>query len=168
MLRSCLLVGLLTTAGCAMSGSATRTAASPLEGRPLPAGRVPLLAGGELDLASLRGRVVLLDFWATGCDPFRESPPFYQGLHGELGPRGLTVRAISVDETRDAPSGYLADKGFGFTVGWGPEGRWPERLGVKTMPTAYVVDRAGVVRRVHESFRRADRPEIRGLIESLL
>ena len=56
---------------------------------------------GELSLASLRGQVVLLNFWATWCEPCEREMPAMQRLHEKLGPEGLRLVAVSVDDTSD-------------------------------------------------------------------
>src|SRR5262249_44257408 len=68
------------------------------KGSVAPTFRLPALAGGEVDLASLRGRPVLLNFWATWCPPCVSEMPSLERLYRTLGKEGLAVVTVSVDE----------------------------------------------------------------------
>src|SRR6185436_3911435 len=77
-----------------------------------PASDIPDLSlsdegGRTLRLADFRGRVVLLDFWASWCVPCRVSFPAVDALHKELGPRGFAAVAINVDEQRKNADSFL-------------------------------------------------------------
>ena len=67
-------------------------------GKPAPPFTLPALDGGTLSLDSMRGRVVLLDFWATFCAPCVAALPELQALHAEYGSRGLSVVGLTVDD----------------------------------------------------------------------
>jgi thiol-disulfide isomerase/thioredoxin len=123
-------------------------------GSPLPELHTPLLLGGEWRSEVLKGKVVLIDFWATWCKPCRESLGAVQKLakahEGEL-----AVIAISVDEPAAVLRDFLA--GSGKSIGIGPElvaldpdGKLAERLGVQQLPADIVVDRSGIVRYRHD------------------
>src|SRR3954468_19373275 len=114
--------------------------------RAVPAGApVENVSGRALDgktvrLEDLRGRVVLLDFWATWCEPCRESLPFYADLQRDLGSQGLTVVAMSIDAD-DQPVREYFKTPAPFLVLRDPEGSVAERMGVSTMPTSFLIDR---------------------------
>src|SRR6059058_1447628 len=141
--------------------------------RPLPAG-VPVqgvaaagLDGKTVRIEDLRGRVVLIDFWATWCDPCRESLPFYADLQRELGPKGLTIAAISIDADDDPVREYFKTRPP-FTVLRDPDGSIAERMGVSVMPTSFLLDRSGVTREKLQGFKPEDRESIRDRIVALL
>jgi cytochrome c biogenesis protein CcmG, thiol:disulfide interchange protein DsbE len=141
--------------------------------RPVPSGaRLEDVSARGLDgktvrIADLRGRVVLLDFWATWCEPCRESLPFYADLQKDLGPQGLTVAAISIDDDDDPVRSYFKTPPP-FLVLRDPEGQIAERMGVSTMPTSFLLDRAGVVRQKLEGFQSEERDAVRARILALL
>ncbi len=103
------------------------------------------LAGRSVSLESLKGRVVLLDFWATWCVPCRKSMPELQTLHERYSARGLTVLGVSIDEKADAKvRKFIADKGFTYPVAVDSpkQPAWQEYR-VKSIPAAWLIDRDG-------------------------
>jgi thiol-disulfide isomerase/thioredoxin len=137
------------------------TAAAPLAalevGAEAPAFALPQRSGGELALADLRGRVVIVDFWASWCAPCRESFPFLDELQRRHHDAGLSVVGINLDEQRDEAERFLRERPVGFQIVYDPEATTPERFGVRTMPSSYVIGRDGKVRAVHSGFRERDR-----------
>ena len=170
MLAASVLAMCLAWGGCATPpGPAGATpAGGPLEGRPMTWAPVQRLDGQAVDWTALRGRVVLLDLWATWCKPCLSSLPFYESLQRELGPRGLSVVAVSVDTERAALEAFVRERSPTLTIGWDPSGDWPTRMNLQTMPTAFLIDRRGVVRRVHEGFQDGDGPVLRAAVEALV
>lgn len=103
----------------------------------------------KVKLSMLRGKVVVLDFWASWCAPCRRSMPELSALAGELGPKGLVVVGIN----RDAPDVSAARKAVGeikpaFDIVYDDRG-YGERVGLTSLPTSLVVDKRGVVRHLH-------------------
>ncbi len=115
---------------------------------------LPRYPGGEAwKLSSHRGRVVLLDVWATWCEPCRDALPLYQDLSQEFAPRGLDVLTINVDADPRPIAPFLEEAKLSLPVLLDPEARLAEStLKVKLMPTAFLIDRQGRVRFVHEGF----------------
>jgi thiol-disulfide isomerase/thioredoxin len=127
------------------------------------------LPGGEVvSLSSLRGKVVYLDFWASWCGPCRISFPQLEQLRAELGSRGFEVYAINVDEVAADALKFLAEVPVSYPVVRDGEGATPRSYGVRGMPTGYLIDREGVVRRIHQGFRRSDGAALRTEIIELL
>lgn len=126
------------------------------------------LAGENVSLEEVRGKVVLLDFWATWCGPCRESMPFYRQLYEEKKAKGFEVLAVSVDEDVETirafqkrfrlPFPILVDIGYQAATRFGPP----------TMPTAYLIDRMGRVRERFQGFRGSDKERVREAVEALL
>lgn len=109
--------------------------------------------GLEGDLPrGLAGRVILLDFWASWCAPCKASFPELGRLQEELGPRGLVVLGVSVDEKRSAYQSFLKRHPQPFLTVRDAAHRLAAAVKVPRMPTSYLIDRRGVVRHVHEGF----------------
>ncbi len=122
----------------------------------------------EVRLSQLRGRVVLLDIFASWCEPCRDSLPFYAELSGKNASRDLSVVLVSVDEDESALRRFLSAMRITATVWHDPSGRAAEVLGLRVMPTMVVFDREGRVCFRHESFKPSDRPKIAAAVASAL
>ena len=138
-------------------------------GAPAPEVRLPRLPGGEdVSLSSLRGKVVYLDFWASWCGPCRTSFPQLEQLRNELGSRGFEVYAINVDEVEADALQFMSEVPVSYLVVRDGEGATPEAYGILGMPTGYLIDRQGVVRHVHQGFKKRDGAILRTEIVELL
>lgn len=124
--------------------------------------------GKEISLASLKGKVVYLDFWASWCGPCALSFPYMSELSKKHKGDGLEVVAISVDESREEAEVFLSSHKPDFTIGHDPNGNCPKTYGIETMPTSYLIDRKGTLREVHHGFRDSDRGELDSAIIALL
>jgi thiol-disulfide isomerase/thioredoxin len=139
------------------------------EGDVAPAWSAPSLSGGApVSLASARGRVVVLDFWASWCAPCRTALPLLDALRREFPADSFTVLAVNVDREPEAARRFLARRPVGYPSASDPEGRIPASFGLETMPTSYLIDRAGVIRYVHEGFERGDVETLRARIAELV
>ena len=147
--------------------------------RPLPAAAsrigqpvelsAPDLEGRTVDVAADAGVVRVIDFWATWCEPCREQLPALERLRRELGPRGLSVYAVSFDEDPAQIPRFLAATPVGFPVLWDQGGAtWAARYGLYRLPTTVLVDRRGIVRFVHEGFDEGIAAEERRQVERLI
>lgn len=138
-------------------------------GQEAPPVRLPALSGGgDVSLESLRGKVVYLDFWASWCGPCRVSFPILEALASELGPDGFEVLAINVDEVESDAQEFLSDVPVSYLVVRDAEGVSPQTYGILGMPTGYLIDREGVVREIHQGFRKSDGDQLRTEIVKLL
>ncbi|MGE0785881.1 MAG: TlpA disulfide reductase family protein [Sandaracinaceae bacterium] len=127
------------------------------------------LNNNNVTMASLRGQVVLVDFWASWCEPCAEEFPVLQRLYGRYHEQGFTVVAVSQDRTADNMRGFLQQHQASFPVVLDAQHAVAGRYQPPRMPSSYIVDRQGVVRHIHEGFRSADarafESEIRALLE---
>lgn len=128
-----------------------------------------LRSGEPVDLAALRGRVVLVDFWASWCAPCLKSLPLYAGLRDEFARDDFEVIAINVDEEAADAQAFLQRVDVQFPIvhddgslasAWSPPG----------MPTSFLIDRQGLVHSRHIGFKPGDiealRSEVRTLVEA--
>ena len=156
----CLLALLALPAGAAVQVGQ----AAPLVSLPLLSAGGPALLG----LDSLRGKVVYLDFWASWCGPCRLSFPQLEQLRQELGPRGFEVLAVNVDEVEPDALRFLEELPVSYPVVRDATGQTPRSYGVPGMPTGFLIDRAGVVRLIHQGYRKSDGASLRNAINELL
>jgi peroxiredoxin len=100
------------------------------------------LDGKTYSLASLKGKVVLLNFWATWCPPCRKEMPDMERLSRDFGKKGLVVLAVS-DENREVVEGYLAKERYTFPILLDPERKVHTAFSVDGIPKSFVFDREG-------------------------
>lgn len=161
----CLLTACATTRGTPANGATP----DPGVGEPLPSIELPDLDGGAMvSIAETGGRVVLVDFWATWCDPCMKSLPVYEAWQTELGASGFAVVAVSVDEAGAPVAEYAERLAPSLQVLLDPGGVAPSALALPALPVAYLVGRDGVVRSRHLGFHTADVPALKAEIEALL
>jgi peroxiredoxin len=113
--------------------------------RPAPAFSLKALDGTALSNGSLKGKVVLLDFWATWCAPCRKSMPELQALHRKYADRGFAVVGISIDEGGPAKvKKYVAANKISYPIALDSEKNpaW-DAYRVKAVPAAFLLDREG-------------------------
>jgi len=140
-------------------------------GQSAPPVALPLLSpagAGDFTLASLQGKVVYLDFWASWCGPCRVSFPQLEQLRRELGPRGFEVLAINVDEVEADARRFLEEVPVSYPVVRDGSGATPRSYGILGMPTGYLIDGSGTVRLVHQGYRKSDGELLRSHIIELL
>lgn len=138
-----------------------------------PGGRAPELSGTSLDgqaisLATLRGKVVLIDFWASWCAPCKEEMPFLERLYRRLRSQGFVVVGVSVDAERKNASDFIAKLKVSFPIVHDGKHAIADRFKPPRMPTSYVLDREGKIRHVHEGWRKEDAPKLEQEIMALL
>ena len=124
--------------------------------------------GGTLDLASLRGKPVVLNFWASWCGPCKRSFPWMNELAQRYGASGLTVVAVNVDKKRADADRFLEATPAQFTVVYDAAGTTPAAWAVKGMPSSYLVDRSGRVVMVEQGFRDEQKAGVENRIRELL
>ena len=118
---------------------------------------------------STKGKVVMVDFWASWCEPCKQSFPAMEELHKRYSDRGLVIIAVNVDENRPDMEAFLKKNAATFTVVRDANQKLVERTGIATMPSSFLIDRDGKVRFAHTGFRGAEtKKKYEEEIESLL
>lgn len=142
-------VGLSRTWMCAFSAVLLMAVASApsaaQEGEPAPDATIVSLDGKPFTLASLKGRVVVLDFWASWCAPCRKSFPFLDALQKKHASEGLAVVGLTLEEDDDAVNGFLASIPVQFTIVRDTSQRTGDTFGIVAMPTTLLIGRDGVL-----------------------
>jgi cytochrome c biogenesis protein CcmG, thiol:disulfide interchange protein DsbE len=111
----------------------------------------------------------MVDFWASWCEPCKQSFPVMEELHKRYGERGLVIVAINVDENRADMEAFIKKNTASFAVLRDPNQKLVEKAGIATMPSSFLIDREGKVRFAHTGFRGAEtKKKYEEEIESLL
>ena len=118
---------------------------------------------------NLKGKVVLLDFWASWCEPCKASFPVMEELQKHYGPQGLVIVAINVDEKKADMEEFLKKNAVTFAVVRDAAQKLVAEAGIATMPSSFLIDQEGRVRFVHTGFRGEEtKKKYQQEIESLL
>jgi cytochrome c biogenesis protein CcmG/thiol:disulfide interchange protein DsbE len=124
-------------------------------------------AHGFVSLDSLRGKVVLVDFWASWCAPCKRSFPWMSALHDSLAARGFELVAINLDKDRDAAERFLEQNPARFTVAFDPGGESAEAYHVAAMPSSFVIAPDGRIALTHAGFDPRKTAEVEAVIRRL-
>ena len=153
MKKTFALAACATESGSGRGGGGAGSEAGNQVGAPVPALRVESLSGKKIEVASYRGRVLLLDVWASWCGPCKQELPMLDAMARRLKSQGVEVLAVSVDQERANVDKFLKGHGkWALTIAHDPAGAIAERLQPDKMPTSYVIDRSGIVRYVNAGF----------------
>jgi cytochrome c biogenesis protein CcmG, thiol:disulfide interchange protein DsbE len=128
----------------------------------------PDLEGSLVDIGAMEGKVRVVDFWATWCEPCKEALPVLDAIDRDFGSRGLVVYGVSIDEERTQILQFLQKMPVHFPVLWDKGAVQLDRFDAKFMPVTIIADRKGVVRFVHEGWERSREREERREVEKLL
>lgn len=102
--------------------------------------------GKTLKLSDLKGKVVILDFWATWCPPCRKGIPDLIDLKKRYGAKGVEIVGISVDqETKPDVVPFIKDYGINYPVVYADNGIVINYGGIRAIPTTFVIDREGKI-----------------------
>ena len=110
---------------------------------------LPQIGGQEIRLSSYRGKVVLLDFWATWCYPCREEIPHFVELHQKYADRGLQVIGVSMDDSPEPVPAFYQQYHMNYPVVMGNAKIGELYGGLLGLPITFVLDREGRILAKH-------------------
>lgn len=161
----------LAASACGSMGGGASSAVDeqhPLLGASAPSFELPTPnAKQKITLGSYAGKVVVVDFWATWCQPCHDSFPAYQRISEKFGSK-VAIIGISVDDDPKGIPRFAQETGAKFPLAWDDGQVVSKSYQPPTMPTSYIVDASGIVRFVHSGFRAGEEQEIESEISSLL
>ena len=106
---------------------------------------LPLLAGGNATLSSFKGKVVILNFWATWCPPCRVEMPSMEILFQRFNAQGLEILAVDIGENASTVQQFIRSAGYTFPVLLDSANRVSSVYGIEAIPTTYIIDREGKI-----------------------
>jgi thiol-disulfide isomerase/thioredoxin len=168
MKKKILVVSLVLSFSAIILSSCSRPSSGPEAmvevGLEAPKFKLPDLSGQEVSLDQYKGKVVMLDFWATWCGPCRMSMPILENIQKEYS-NDLTLLAINLQEPRDGVRDFVREQGIHSRVLLDESGKIGETYGAGSIPMQVLIDRQGVVRYIVFGVRAAS--ELRGMINKL-
>ncbi len=160
---SMLLVAALLFAQCSRDHGCEEL---PTIGCPAPNFKLSDLSGREVSLDQYRGRVVMLDFWATWCGPCRMTMPLLENLQKEY-PNDLRLLAINLREPADMVRDYVRKQSISSEVLLDEKGEVGDTYRSDSIPMQVLIDKQGVVRHVTAGYSPRLASQLRSWIESL-
>jgi len=126
------------------------------------------MAGAQsLDLSAYKGKVVYLDFWASWCGPCKLSFPWMMKMQEKYG-KDLVIITVDVDADKTKGDGFLKSVNSHLTTLYDPKSKLATDYRVKSMPTAFLIDRKGATRFTHSGFEDKDEAAYEQQIEGLV
>jgi thiol-disulfide isomerase/thioredoxin len=117
-------------------------------GQAAPGLKLPLVGGGEVDLAGYKGRPVILTFWATWCDPCRAEMPVFERAQQQYRDQGLAVLGVDFQEQDPQIQAFLAEIGVTFPSMVDRTGEVARQWRATGLPTTFLIDRQGIIQDV--------------------
>lgn len=137
---------------------------------PAPDFTLKNLDGADVALSSFKGKVIVLDFWASWCGPCREEFPFLIELSKENKGKDFEIVAVNIDTKIDNCKKFVDKQKEkpGFVIVNDSKGKTPELYKAENMPTTFIIDKKGVIRYIHKGFAESYKEEYRKQIAELL
>lgn len=128
------------------------------------------LNGESVRLGDHKGSIVLVNFWATWCEPCKEELPRLESLHQKYKDQGFVVLGVNLDIKRDQrrARALVERLGLSFPIALDPEQTIPPRYQPSKMPSSYLIDALGNIRFKHEGYRAGDEEKLDEAIQRLL
>ncbi|MFA4945400.1 MAG: DUF2092 domain-containing protein [Lentisphaeria bacterium] len=139
-----------------------------LLGKPAPTFKLEQLAGGSFNLADQRGKILILDFWATWCGPCKRSLPMLTELAATFRDQGVLFRAVNQEEPAETVRGFLDTLKLDCPVLLDPDGAVGERYRVTAIPKTVLIGPDGTVQAIHVGFAPDIKQTLTGQIQALL
>ena len=146
----------------------TTTALALNEGARAPEIGLTSTSGDTLRMSGFRGKVVVVDFFASWCAPCREELPVLDDLYRRFRRDGLVVIGVNVDREERNMREFLSRTRVSFPVAHDVRHEVAGRYSPPTMPSSYIIDKQGIVRHVHRGFRARDAAMIERHVRDLL
>ncbi len=138
-----LIIGLMMFAGCTRRPPESEPVLG--IGKPAPNFKLPDLSGQQVSLNQFKGKIVLMDFWATWCGPCRKTMPIVENLQKEYAD-SMVLLTINLQETQDVVRDYIRSYGIHSRVLLDEEGAVAAMFGAAGIPMQILIDKEGIVR----------------------
>jgi peroxiredoxin len=136
---------------------------------PAPAFTLQSNAGGQVSLASLKGKVVMVNFWATWCVPCRQEMPHLEALYEKYNSLGFELLAVNVEKNNaEGARKWLQETPVTFPVLFDPENQVTKLYKVQTMPSTVIIGRDGTMRFMHNGYKPGYENDYQTQVRTLL
>jgi len=133
-----------------------------------PGFTLPSRAGDNVSLEQLKGKVVMLNFWASWCGPCRTEMPLLEQMHKRYSSLGFSLIGVNVEANTADAERWLKDTPVSFPVLFDRESKVSKMYDVNAMPSTVFIDRKGNIRYLHRGYKPGDESEYLNQIRALL
>jgi thiol-disulfide isomerase/thioredoxin len=163
------IAAFLVIAGCSTKKDTPQGEATIKEKKPAPEVNVTSLKNVPLKLSDLKGKVVLLNFWATWCPPCREEIPSMMKLNSAMAGKPFQMVAVSIDEGGvPAIEAFFKESGFNLPTYTDPDGKAVKTYGVTGVPETFIIDKNGILMKKVIGPMAWDSPDAIAFLEGLM
>lgn len=124
--------------------------------------------GESVNLADLKGKVVMINFWASWCAPCRQEMPFLDAMYEDFHRAGFVLLGVNLDQNSAAAEKFLADVPVTFPVLMDPKGEVAKLYKNRAMPSSFFIDREGQLAYLHMGYRPGEEEKYRQTVRKLL
>jgi peroxiredoxin len=147
---------------------ASAPARSAAIGEPAPDFSLPTLEEREIGLGKFKGKVVLLNFWASWCAPCQEELPELEKIYRKYQERGFEVIGVNIDKKQANAEKFVRRFGLTFPVMLDPESAVVGEYRAHAMPMSYLIDQEGVIRQLFFGFNRKKLPAMEAAVVEVM
>ena len=138
-------------------------------GQPFPMVALKRLGvSGQGNLNQYKGKVVIVDFWASWCEPCKKEVPALNAIYKKYLKKGVVIVGVNVDDEEVTAKDFLKDNHFDFPLFHDDGKKLAGMCDLSTMPSSFVIDKKGVVRFVHSGYKDGDPAKFEQEIKSIL
>lgn len=123
---------------------------------------------GKVAWSQYKGKVVIVDFWASWCEPCKKELPALNTLYKKYKGKGLVVIGVNVDNDEASALNFLKENKVDFPRAFDAGKKFASKAELATMPSSFVIDKKGVIKSVHSGYREGDVEEFEKEIKGLL
>ena|SRR5215831_20712139 len=135
---------------------------------PAPQFTLSARGGHNVSLAQYRGKVVMINFWASWCGPCRQEMPLLESIYKRYNRLGFTLLGVNVEPDSKAAEQWLKDTPVSFPILYDTDSTVSKLYEVAGMPSTVIIDRTGKLRMVHRGYKPGDENEYLDSIRSLI
>ena len=122
----------------------------------------------RVNLEKLRGKIVIVDFWASWCEPCKKEMPALNRMYKKYKKNGLVIVGINVGDEIDSVKDFLKENPVNFTLAYDQGKIFTDKCQLSTMPSSFVLSRDGTIKFIHSGYREGDASSFDKEISSLL
>jgi len=135
---------------------------------PAPQFTLAAKGGSDVSLSQFKGRVVMINFWASWCGPCRQEMPLLESIYKKYNKLGFTMLGVNVEPDSKAADAWLQETPVSFPILYDRDSKVSKLYDVAGMPSTVIIDRTGKLRKLHRGYKPGDENEYLDSIRALI